>query len=58
MPEVQDNFAMRKILEVKQRIQTIVVYEELAPQQDGTEVTKRKEVITDTYDRPLQAQYT
>ena len=54
-----DQFSQKRILEVKQRIQTVVVYEEL-PDGAGIEdaVPERKEAVVDSYDRPIQASYT
>jgi hypothetical protein len=50
-----NEFSPKRILEVKQRIQTVVVYEELIYEDQPPE---RKEAIVDSYDRPMQAQYT
>ena len=44
---------------MKQRIQTVVIYEELEePIPGGAEVAVKKEAVVDSYDRPTQAQYT
>ena len=53
MAEEWQEFSIKKILEVKQRIQTVVTYEEL--RDDETVV---KEAIVDSFDRPVQAMYT
>lgn len=50
--------SMKRILEVKQRIQTIVFYEELQEDDNGGDVAVQKEAIVDSYDRPMQSQYT
>jgi hypothetical protein len=47
------DFQDMRILSVKQRIQTIVVYERLVEDKDAEE----REMIVDSYDRPLQAAY-
>ena len=55
-----NEFSNKRILAVKQRIQTIVVYEELEMVQgaeDTAEVGVEKEAIVDSFDRPMQAQY-
>lgn len=44
-----------RIKEVKQRVQTIVIYEVLIEPENHAE---QREAIVDSYDRPLQAQYT
>jgi hypothetical protein len=46
-------FSQKRILQVKQRIQTIVIYEELNEDGQATE----KEAVVDSYDRPMQAGY-
>ena len=54
-----NEFSTKRILEVKQRIQTVVIYEELEePIPGGAEVAVKKEAVVDSYDRPTQAQYT
>jgi hypothetical protein len=52
-----NEFSMKRILEVKQRIQTVVRYEEVQDV-DGESKATEKEAIVDSYDRPIQASYT
>ena len=53
-----NEFSMKRILEVKQRIQTVVVYEEIREEEGHEATASQKEAIVDSYDRPMQAQYT
>jgi hypothetical protein len=48
---------MKRILEVKQRVQTVVKYEEIT-EVNGESKPVEKEAIVDSYDRPIQASYT
>jgi hypothetical protein len=49
---------MKRILEVKQRIQTVVRYEEVRePEGGGDAIAIEKEAIVDSFDRPIQASY-
>jgi hypothetical protein len=47
---------MKRILEVKQRIQTVVRYEEII-ETEGGDAAIEKEAIVDSFDRPIQASY-
>ena len=48
---------MKRILEVRQRIQTVVRYEEVVEQEGQEAKAIEREAIVDSYDRPMQAQY-
>ncbi len=48
-------FSRKAIKEVRQRVQTIVVYEEHDPE---TDTVKEVEAVVFSYDRPMQAEYT
>lgn len=55
MPDWSE-FSMKRILEVRQRIQTIVIYEEIK-EIDGEAKATEREAIVDSFDRPMQAGY-
>ena len=52
--------SMKRNIEVKQRIQTIVIYEEVNEDESSSHhtATVQKEAVVESYDRPVQAQYT
>lgn len=52
-----NEFSTKRILEVKQRIQTIVIYEVLKDD-NGRDTPVTVEAVVDSFDRPIQASYT
>lgn len=56
--EDREQFRQMRIIEVKQRAQIIVVYEELSPQDELPDpVATRKEFVINSLDRPVPVPY-
>ena len=55
--EDREQFRMMRVIETRQRVQLIVVYEELEVNENNDEMAVRHEFVIDSVDRPVPVPY-